>query len=203
MCKLILDSLDSQTPLMGSLSELSVADVLQMLCMSRKTTAVRVMEGKNAGMIYIEEGEVVHAVWNKSVGESALFEMLRETEGLFCSLPSPPNVARTIQRSWQHLLLEGMQLIDEGAMNNADVDSTTDETEGLIEATSHQGAFEAGDTLMEAARLIDLGFLALRKGDLRRARDNWEQAAWLEPENRTIRLNLRRLDQIEARKKNE
>jgi Flp pilus assembly protein TadD len=46
----------------------------------------------------------------------------------------------------------------------------------------------------EVSRLIDLGFAALRSGNREEARKHWEDALKLDPSNRMIELNLRKLE---------
>ena len=45
-----------------------------------------------------------------------------------------------------------------------------------------------------AIYLVDLGFAALRAGELAEAKRHWSRALLLDPTNRTLQLNLRRLD---------
>ena len=47
---------------------------------------------------------------------------------------------------------------------------------------------------LEVSRLIDQGFAALRSGKRDEARKFWEDALKLDPTNRMIELNLRKLD---------
>src|SRR5262249_14798900 len=72
----ILRALHTRDTFAGSLSELSAVDVLQMLCLARKSTALRLSEGASAGVIHIEAGVPVHAVWDDLCGEAAFFRML-------------------------------------------------------------------------------------------------------------------------------
>ena len=46
----------------------------------------------------------------------------------------------------------------------------------------------------DVAHLIDQGFAALRTSDRDEARKCWEEALRLDPANRMIELNLRKLD---------
>lgn len=103
----------------GRLSDLSLVDVIQMLCISRKTTALRVSHGASSGIILLENGEVVHAVWEDTVGDEAFFRLLSLSNGAFYAFPPPPEVEKTIHESWQHLLMEGMRRLDEGAREQA------------------------------------------------------------------------------------
>jgi hypothetical protein len=48
---------------------------------------------------------------------------------------------------------------------------------------------------LAATYLTDLGFAALRDGNLAEARHHWTRALLCDPDNRTLRLNLRKLDE--------
>ncbi len=111
----ILRALDRRDGFTGNLSELSVIDVIQMLCIARKTTSLRLAEGQNSGVILIENGEMIHAIWNGLIGEDAVFAMMGVKNGLFYTSPPPPDVERTIKGDWQYLLIEGVRRLDEAA----------------------------------------------------------------------------------------
>lgn len=115
----VCGALDHGDGFAGRLSDLSLVDVIQMLCISRKTTALRVSHGASSGIILLENGEVVHAVWEDTVGDEAFFRLLSLSNGAFYTFPPPPEVERTIHESWQHLLMEGMRRLDEGAREQA------------------------------------------------------------------------------------
>jgi hypothetical protein len=50
-----------------------------------------------------------------------------------------------------------------------------------------------------ASSLVDRGFAALRAGDIEEARQCWLAAKRLDPENRSLDLNLRKLESRAAR----
>jgi len=193
----------------GSLSELSPADVLQMLCLSHKSSALRVVDGADWGMVHIEHGEVIHAVWNDEVGESAFYRVLRATRGMFNTLPLPEGGPRTISSDWRHLLIEGMRLEDEerrGAPGDLDLDLGLDDRDDAPAAASPGDQWQAAvdrartgpATESEIAHLIDQGFRRLRERDFAGARAVWLEAQTLAPDNRMIELNLRRLDKLQG-----
>ena len=93
----ILKALDRRDSFTGNLSELSAIDVIQMLCIARKTTSLRLSEGQSSGVILIENGEIVHAIWDRLVGEDAFFAMMAVKNGLFYTSPLPPDIERTIK----------------------------------------------------------------------------------------------------------
>ena len=232
----ILHALSVRDSFAGNLAELSCVDVIQMLCIARKSTALRFSEGRSAGVIHIENGEIVHAVWDDLVGEDAFFRMLSVKNGLFYTSPLPPELERTMKGDWQYLLIEGLRRLDEaGGVPSAGTDSDRPsvrflpsspppalevgvgepvsrprpvEREGgsVTLARSTMGSMLRGPTASEGpesaprspevTRLIDDGFSALRAGRRDEARRAWEEALRLEPSNRMLELNLRKLGAV-------
>ena len=227
----IVRALSLRDSFAGSLSELSCVDVIQMLCIARKSTALRFSEGQSAGVIHIENGELVHAVWDDLVGEDAFFRMLSVKNGLFYTSPLPPELERTMKGDWQYLLIEGLRRLDEavaaaGGAREPERPSVrfvpsspppsldfgeplsrppSMEREGatVTLARSTMGSMLRGPSSPdgppsaprspEVARLIDEGFSALRARRRDEARRAWEEALRLDPTNRMLELNLRKL----------
>lgn len=227
----ILKALDRRDSFTGNLSELSAIDVIQMLCIARKTTSLRLSEGQSSGVILIENGEIVHAIWDRLVGEDAFFAMMSVKNGLFYTSQLPPDIERTIKGDWQYLLIEGLRRLDEAAAGifpdddqsvpsvkfapfsmppgkNLDGSSSQGSAippppplpkTGAIAPPPPSSAGGAGPPSVpqrsnEVANLIDQGFAALRSGKRDDARKYWEEALKLEPTNRMIELNLRKLE---------
>ncbi len=109
----ILRALDRRDGFAGNLADLSAVDVIQMLCIGRKTVALRLSEGQRSGVVLIENGEIVHAIWEQYIGEDAFFQMMTVVNGLFHTSPLPPDIERTIRGDWQYLLMEGIRRLDE------------------------------------------------------------------------------------------
>jgi hypothetical protein len=74
---------------------------------------LRLTNAGEEGFIWINQGEVVDAVVGDIVGEAAFNRILRWTNGSFEILPAEPDRARRIEHSWQGLLLNTAQEIDE------------------------------------------------------------------------------------------
>ncbi|HRI68136.1 MAG TPA: response regulator, partial [Polyangium sp.] len=111
----ILQAMEIRDSLLGSLSELSAVDVIQMLCLGRKTTALRIARGQSSGVILIQNGDIVHGIWDNIVGEDAVHEMIAVEDGVFNMAPFPPDFERTIYGDYQHILMEGVRKLDEKA----------------------------------------------------------------------------------------
>jgi len=207
----ILRALDRRDSFTGNLADLSAIDVIQMLCIGRKTTALRLSEGPSSGVVLIENGEIVHAIWDNQVGEEAFFKMMAVKNGLFYTSPLPPDIERTIKGDWQYLLIEGLRKLDEAAhaaetgeedQPNPSVKFSPfalkdeESSSGSSDAVAPPPESEAAPSLdaHRVARLIDDGFAALRAGKRDDARQLWQEALRLDPTNRMIELNLRKLE---------
>jgi DNA-binding response OmpR family regulator len=98
----------------GSLSEMGIPDLVQILFYGRKSGALRLRRGAESGDVYFAEGMVVDAVWGKLRGEDAFYDLLRLREGDFAFDPAGRAEKTTITASPETLLLEGMRRMDEG-----------------------------------------------------------------------------------------
>ncbi len=100
----------------GSLSEMSLPDIVQILWHGRKTGALRIRARGESGELHFKEGSIVNAMFGKLRGEDAFYAMLRLSEGEFGLDPNFVPQAKVINQSPEALLLEGMRRLDEGAV---------------------------------------------------------------------------------------
>jgi response regulator RpfG family c-di-GMP phosphodiesterase len=98
----------------GSLREMGLPDMVQVLFHGRKTGNLRIRAPEGAGEIHFAEGNVVNALWGELRGESAFYAMLRLRDGEFALDPGFKPPSRVIHTSSEALLLEGMRRLDEG-----------------------------------------------------------------------------------------
>lgn len=90
----------------------TLADLIQMVCLSGSKAVVRVTSGNKSGHLFFRGGSLVHAVTSSSAGEAAAMEMLAWNWGTF--EPADREWARdTITSSWQGLLMRAAQIRDE------------------------------------------------------------------------------------------
>ena len=102
----------------GSLTDLGVADLIQHNCMEKKTVYLRVEQNHRNADVYIQDGNVVHAVMDDVVGEEVIYEVLGWKEGVFYLEADVKSFDRTIHRTWSALLLEGARRMDEHAFQS-------------------------------------------------------------------------------------
>ncbi len=98
----------------GSLGEMGLPDIVQVLFHGRKTGCLRIRAQSNNGEIHFQSGNVINALWGTLRGNEAFFAMLKLAEGEFGLDPGFKPGARVIQESPEALLLEGMRRLDEG-----------------------------------------------------------------------------------------
>lgn len=98
----------------GSLKEMSLPDVVQVLANGRRTGRLMLVAGARRGEIHFCEGAIWDAKFGAAHGEQAIYDMLRLSDGTFALDPSFKPDQRTIEVSPEGLLLEGMRRLDEG-----------------------------------------------------------------------------------------
>jgi DNA-binding response OmpR family regulator len=98
----------------GSLREMGLPDMVQVLFHGRKSGSLKIRAREGAGEIHFAEGNVVDAQWRELRGEEAFYAMLKIGDGEFALDPSFRAVDRVINQSSEALLLEGMRRMDEG-----------------------------------------------------------------------------------------
>jgi hypothetical protein len=93
----------------------SLVDIIQLECISQNSTMLRITNGPQTGKIWIQEGEIIDSETEDVSGEPAFTKILSWRAGGFEQLPAEPNRTRTIFKSYNGLLLETAQAIDEQA----------------------------------------------------------------------------------------
>ncbi len=106
----------------------SLMDIIQMECLSRNSTLLRLTRGPLVAKIWIQDGELIDAEVQGAHGEAAFRKILYWKSGTFENLPAEPNHPRAIQKSVNALLLESAQSMDE------DMEQQTE----IIEKTAHR-----------------------------------------------------------------
>ena len=91
----------------------SLMDIIQLECISQSSSVLRITNGALAGKIWIQEGEVIDAEAGDLAAEVAFQKILSWKAGNFETLPAEPSRARTICKSYNALLLESAQAVDE------------------------------------------------------------------------------------------
>src|SRR4026207_1899645 len=98
----------------GSLKELPLPDIIQLVSVSGKTGVFELRRnGDSTGEIYLRGGHIVHAHVGDLQGEEAVYELAIWPEGDFVFTPGQETQLTTIQKSNTNLLMEAARRIDE------------------------------------------------------------------------------------------
>jgi hypothetical protein len=95
-----------------------------------------IIVGPEKGMIYFEDGLIVHAAYRELSGQEAFNRIFKEKEGNFQFLADVETPEKTLALDWMGALMEAARISDEGARDDdfADLD---------FEAAMEGGAEEA------------------------------------------------------------
>lgn len=105
--------LRAESEIEGSLSQLGIPDLLQILSMNKRSGKLSIARGAERGEIHVGEGRPMNAKIGVVEGEKALFRLLAWTEGTFSFTPGPPPGRARVNRAMDDALLEGMRQADE------------------------------------------------------------------------------------------
>lgn len=97
----------------GVVKELSITDMLNILHMERSDALIRISSTAGTGRIYIEGGEIVHAVFGEKEGMEALKALFSLEGGTFSVDKGVKPPKKTIDMPFNSLMLEIFAQIDE------------------------------------------------------------------------------------------
>jgi pSer/pThr/pTyr-binding forkhead associated (FHA) protein len=95
-------------------SQMGLADVLQMCCLSQRSGQITFRSGESYGFIYIQHGRVLHALCGTVQGEEAVYSMLTWPGGGFSLDEDILPHKKTVTLTWEQLLFEGARRADVG-----------------------------------------------------------------------------------------
>lgn len=98
--------------LKGNIQSISLTDVVQLLHVNKKTGELRVSSGRERGVLFVLDGEVIHAEMGLLLGEGAAFEALEWDRGDFEFVPTKVKPGGSIRRSVPDLLMESARNSD-------------------------------------------------------------------------------------------
>jgi hypothetical protein len=104
---------DEAPGFVGMVSCSTLADVIQLAVNDRFRGCMAVQHGECSGCIYFRDGEIVHAEHRDQAGEQAFYEIMAWPGGRFRLDAGVSSPQRSIQKNWQHLVLEAFRLHDE------------------------------------------------------------------------------------------
>ena len=98
----------------GSVEDVSLLDVVQLMCLGGGVRDLQVECPLGTTDIYSRDGQIIHAEMGDLRGEEAFNEIFKLEQGHFRCIPFAGELtAPTIDKPWEHLLMEAMRLRDE------------------------------------------------------------------------------------------
>ncbi len=96
----------------GEIEGLSLVDIVQFACLSGDDRKLSVLSEDNVGVLFFSDNEIIHAEFGELTGEEAFYRIMSWSTGTF-SMLFAKTTKRTIDSSWNFLLLEAARRIDE------------------------------------------------------------------------------------------
>jgi CheY-like chemotaxis protein len=112
----ILEELATWAPaagFQGLLKQVGLEDVIQMECLGRNSSILEIQNRQMSGRIFIEEGNIIHAILGEEQGQTAFQKLLAVRGGEFKLLPFESPGLRSIEGPWEFLLMEAARVRDE------------------------------------------------------------------------------------------
>jgi hypothetical protein len=97
----------------GSIQELPVPDIIQLVSVSGKTGMFTLTRGAERGHIYLRDGRIVHAELGENAGEEAVYALAIWSTGDFQFTPGKETDILSIDRTNTSLLMEAARRLDE------------------------------------------------------------------------------------------
>lgn len=108
----------------GSLAELHLPDIIQLISVSGKTGVFNLIDGALRGQIFLNEGKIVHAQLEDVSGEEAVYALAIWSQGEFKFEPGIATEQKTITKSNTNLLMEAARRLDEWRVLSKKIAST-------------------------------------------------------------------------------
>lgn len=129
----------------GTIDGIDLLDIVQFNGMSGASAALKVTTIEQDGMIFFKNGQVVHAMCGKQIGEEAFFTILSFQGGTLQNIRGVEPPVVSITKDLQALLFEAAVLSDE--VDNSGFDTDISNGSGLSDnPAQHSGAFDPNRT---------------------------------------------------------
>jgi len=167
----------------------TLVDIVQLECLTQSSAILKIASATGEGRIWIMRGEIIDAASGELLGKEAFLEMLRWKAGSFEILPNETSRPRTIFSSYENLLMETAQSLDESKAE----DVTPEDPNSLASFSRYKG----------------VQFVIAVEGEDKTKYEHWaaenpdRMAAWIHQTTRALRLlgdklEAGHLEQIEA-----
>jgi len=167
----------------------TLVDIVQLECLTQSSAILKITSATGEGRIWIQKGEIIDAASAELMGKEAFLEMLRWRTGSFEIMPNDAPRPRTIFSSYENLLMETAQSLDE--------------------AEAEQAISEEANSLAGFSRYKGVQFVIAVEGVDKTKFEHWaaenpdRMAAWIHQTTRALRalgdrLEAGHLEQVEA-----
>jgi len=122
----------------GSLKELPLPDIIQLVSVSGKTGRFTLTRDAERGYIFLKSGQMVHALVGELIGEEAIYALAIWNHGEFQFEPGVEADRQTITKSNTNLLMEAARRLDEWRVLSKKVPSIEYVPELLTRENRHE-----------------------------------------------------------------
>lgn len=122
----------------GSLKELPLPDIIQLVSVSGKTGKFTLTHETQRGFIYLKNGQMIHAFVADLVGEEAIYALAIWNQGEFQFSPNEESDRQTITKSNTNLLMEAARRLDEWRVLSKKIPSVDFVPELLARENRHE-----------------------------------------------------------------
>jgi len=97
----------------GEITGLGLSDIIQLNVQNRFSGCIEVHHEGRRGLIFLRNGDIIHAEQGALIGEAAFCEIVSWPGGRFSMQENVATTRSTIQKSCQFLILDAHRLMDE------------------------------------------------------------------------------------------
>ncbi|MEA1995523.1 MAG: DUF4388 domain-containing protein [Campylobacterota bacterium] len=178
----------------GHIEGVQLEDLLQMLCQSYSSAELKISNGLKDCIVQLIDGEVSYASCGEKSGEEALLGVLTWEGGEVDITSSFVSKDKNVHSGWMELLLESAHAIDKRRAEKKKV-------ERKEEAISREQVSMPKESNKKMFyEHLDEGWKFFRKSDYERALQEWEIAYGLNPDDKAIRFNLKKIKELIGKK---
>ncbi len=173
----------------GHIEGVQLEDLLQMLCQSYSSAELKISNGLKDCVVQLIDGEVSYASCGEKSGEEALLGVLIWEDGEVDITSSFVSKDRNVHSGWMELLLESARAYDKRRAEKKverKKEAISREQVGMAKEPNKKMFYEH----------LDEGWNFFRKSDYERALQEWEVAYQLDPNDKAIRFNLKKIKEL-------
>ncbi len=128
--------------LSGSLEQLGLPELLQVLSQSRRTGRLTLTYEDDEGYVFLEDGQVVNAIYKEHKGEAAFGQLMLLEKGEFHFTPNIKTDERLIHKKLDGLILDTLRVIDESKRDGIDNPFDFPSSEFMAVFSDEEGSIE-------------------------------------------------------------